>query len=478
LREPPRILIVDDDALSRDVLVSRLVNQPYETMTASDGEEALVLARTHQPDLMLLDVMMPRMDGLQVCRLLKADPSFPFTPIILITARADSKDVVAGLEAGGDEYLVKPVDPAALVARIASMLRIKALHDTVQQQAARLESQGAQLAQLNRTLEARVREQVDELERLGRLRRFLAPQVAELIVSAEGEALLDVHRREVAVLCCGLQGFTSFAETTEPETVVGVLREYHEALGTLIFRFEGTVERMAGDMLTVIFNDPLPCDEPAARAVHLAVAGRERVQELSAAWRKRGHAVNFGAGIDLGYATLGTIGFEGRLDYGAVGTVVNLAARLCDEAQPGQILVSQRAYAATEELVEASSLGELSLQGFVKPVGAFSIHQVRTGVEPAPDAAPARPRPPAGQDLLTSREREVAELIASGFTNRQIAERLSVSERTADRHVENIRDKLSVSSRAQIAAWAVEHGLRAASPEAGAAASETAHASD
>jgi adenylate cyclase len=460
VREPPRILVVDDDPQSRDILMTRLASQSYETVMASDGEQAVALAREQQPDLILLDVMMPKMDGLQVCRQLRVDPSIPFMPIILVTALADSKDLVAGLDAGGDEYLAKPVDPAELVARVRSMLRMKGLYDTVRKQAARLETKALQLEELNRTLEARAQEQVVELERLDRLRRFLPPHITRLIMSAEGEALLDSHRGEIAVVCCGLRGFTALAETTEPETVVGVLREYHEALGALIFRFEGTVERISGDALTVIFNDPLPCPDPAARAVRLAVAARQRMEELSAGWQKRGHKLGFGAGIDLGYATLGMVGFAARLDYGAIGTVVNIAARLCDEAQDGQIFVSQRVYAAAEELVEASSLGELNLPGLVKPVRAFNVRQVQTPVETTPQAGTQLGQVQGGprRDLVTDREWEVAGLIARGLTNRQIASMLVLSERTAERHVENIRDKLGVTPRAQIAAWVVEQG--------------------
>jgi class 3 adenylate cyclase len=373
MRTPPCILIVDDEPINLDILQTRLAVHGYEILTATDGEEALAIASTQQPDLILLDVMMPKMDGIDVCRRLKADASLPFMPIILVTAKAGSKDVVAGLEAGADEYLTKPVDQAALVARVKSMLRIKALHDTAQEQAARLEAQSLQLAEWNRTLEQRVQEQLAELERFGRLKRFFSPQLAELVVSSGGEKLLESHRREITVVFCDLRGFTAFSETAEPEEVMGVLREYHTALGTLIFRFEGTLERFAGDGLMVFFNDPLPCPDPAAQAVRMAVAMRQQMGELTEKWRKRGHQLGFGVGIAQGYATLGMIGFEGRVDYGAIGPVTNLASRLCDAAQGGQILISQRVYTALEELVEAELAGELPLKGFHKPVPTFNV---------------------------------------------------------------------------------------------------------
>jgi adenylate cyclase len=373
MRVPPRILIADDQPMNVDILQMRLAVHGYELLTAADGEEALAVARAQLPDLILLDIMMPKMDGLEVCRLLKGDAALPFMPIIMVTAKADTKDIVAGLEAGADEYLTKPVDQAALVARVKSMLRIKALHDTAQAQADRLEAQALQLADWNRTLEQRVAEQLAELERIGRLKRFFSPQLAELIVSTGEEKLLESHRREVTVVFCDLRDFTAFSETTEPEEVMEVLREYHTALGELIFRFEGTLERFAGDGLMVFFNDPVPCPDPAARAVRMAVAMRQRVGELTGTWRKRGHPLDFGVGIAQGYATLGKIGFEGRFDYAAIGTVTNLAARLCGEAAGGQILISQRVYAAVEALAVADQVGELSLKGFVKPVPAYNV---------------------------------------------------------------------------------------------------------
>jgi class 3 adenylate cyclase len=287
-------------------------------------------------------------------------------PIIMVTARADTRDVVAGLEAGADEYLTKPVDQTALVARVKSMLRIKALHDTVQEQA-------QQLAEWNQTLEQRVQEQLGELERVGRLKRFFSPQLAELVVSAGGEKLLQSHRREVTVVFCDLRGYTSFTETVEPEEVIEVLREYHTTLGRVIFRFQGTLERFAGDGLMVFFNDPLPCPDHAIRAIHMAVAMRQEMQELTVRWQRRGHQLAFGIGIAQGYATLGMIGFEGRVDYAAIGPTTNLAARLCEAAQGGQILISQRVHAAVENHVAVEPIDALALKGLRNPVVAFNV---------------------------------------------------------------------------------------------------------
>lgn len=373
MRTPPRILIADDNPMNLDILRARLTSHGYEILLARDGAEALAVAMEKLPDLILLDIMMPKMDGIEVCQRLKADGLLPFMPIIMVTAKAGSQDIVAGLEAGADEYLTKPVDQAALVARVKSMLRIKALHDTVQEQAARLEAQAVQLMEWNRTLEERVAKQLTDLERIGRLKRFFSPQIAEMIVSGGEERLLESHRREITVVFCDLRGYTAFAETTEPEEVMRVLREFHAAVGELIFRFEGTLERFAGDGLMVFFNDPVPCPDPAARAVRMAVAMRQRVGELTGRWHRRGYALDLGVGIAQGYATLGKIGFEGRFDYAAIGTVTNLAARLCNEAEGGQILVNQRVYVEVEGLVKAEPLGEVTLKGFHKPVPIFNV---------------------------------------------------------------------------------------------------------
>ncbi len=373
MREPARILVVDDVPDNVEMLQMRLESQGYEVVTAGDGVEALEKTSELLPDLVLLDVMMPKMDGIETVKLLKADPSLPFIPVILVTARADSKDVVSGLESGGDDYLTKPVDHAALSARVRAMLRIKALHDTVQAQARRLEEQAADLAALNRNLEERVAAQVEEIERIGRLKRFLAPQIVETIISSGGETILDHHRRDIVVLFCDMRGFTAFAETAEPEDVMAVLGEYHDALGPLIHRYEGTLDRFAGDGLIVFFNDPVPCPDPALRAVRLAVAMREAVGSLASSWAARGHEIGFGVGIAQGYATLGRIGFADRFDYSAIGTVTNLAARLCDEAADGQILVTRRIAAAIDSIAEFDSLGDLALKGLSRPVAVLNL---------------------------------------------------------------------------------------------------------
>src|SRR3984893_12177711 len=345
MNDPPRILVVDDSEANRDIIVTRLRAHGYETSEAADGEQGLAAVNECGPGLILLDVAMPKLDGIEVCRRLKSDTTRPFTPIVILTARTDTKDVVAGLDAGADEYLTKPVDQAALIARGRSVLRLKALHD-------RVCAQAADLAKWNRTLEQRVAAQVAEIERVGRLKRFLPPQLAQLIVTSGNESVLESHRREVTVLFCDLRGFTAFAETAEPEDVMLVLREYHAALGVLIDKFEGTVERFAGDGLLVLFNDPLPCPDPSIRAVPMAVEMRDAVTLPAKRWRHFGHQLRSGIGIAHGFATLGCIGFEGRFQYPATGKDANLASRLCDEALSGEILVDINVHGAVEAVAD------------------------------------------------------------------------------------------------------------------------------
>jgi adenylate cyclase len=378
LHTPPRILAVDDVPENLAIVRMRLEAHGYEVVTAADGEEALARVREVEPDLVLLDIMMPKLDGISALKQLKQDSSLRFVPVILLTAKADKSDVVAGLEAGGDDYMTKPLDQAALVARVRSMLRIKALHDLVQEQAAKLQQQTEQLAAWNRTLEDRVAAQVAEIERVGRLRRFLAPQVAELIASSESD-LLQSHRREVTVVFCDIRGFTGFTEIAEPEEVMAVLREYHQSVGELIFRYEGTLERFAGDGILILFNDPMPCPDHAERAVRMALDMRERLNGLIEIWHKRGHSLGFGVGIALGYATLGQVGFDQRFDYAAIGSVTNLASRLCDEAKPGQILISQRIFGLLERSIEASHVGDLSLKGFHRTMPTYEVVGWRAG---------------------------------------------------------------------------------------------------
>ncbi len=363
---PARILVVDDTPHNVKLLADLLTAKGFAVVTAASGAEALKVVEEERLDLVLLDVVMPGMSGYEVCQRIRTNPATGILPVVMVTALDPSQERIRGLEAGADDFLTKPINLPELLARVRSLLRIKTLYDTVQGQA-------AQLAEWNRTLEERVQEQVAQLERLGRLKRFFSPQLAELIVAGGAEDPLRSHRREVTVVFLDLRGYTAFAETAEPEEVMGVLREYHAAMGTEVLAHEGTLERFAGDGMMVFFNDPVPVADHAARAVRMALAMREAMTGLAAKWRKRSYELDIGVGIANGYATIGAIGFEGRWDYGAIGTVTNLAFRLCGEAKPGQILVSGRVLGAVEDLVDSEPVGSLPLKGFAKPVPAFSL---------------------------------------------------------------------------------------------------------
>jgi class 3 adenylate cyclase len=365
MTDEPLVLAVDDLPTNIRLLDAVLSPRGYRVISAGSGPEALQRVKDQRPDLVLLDIVMPEMDGYEVCRRLREDPATAFLPVVMITASGDQEKLRA-IEAGADDFVTKPFDQAELLARVGSLVRIKRYHDTI-------EGQAAELAEWSRTLEQRVQQQVEELERMGRLRRFLSPQLADLVVSSGDESFLDSHRREITVVFCDLRGFTAFAETSEPEEVMGVLGDYYAALGDLVSRFEGTLERFTGDGLMAFFNDPLPCEDAPLRAVRMAVAMRSRIQGLARDWSRYGYELALGVGLTQGYATLGRVGFEARLDYTAVGSVTNLAARLCAEARPWQILLSQRVHAAVEEFVTSEPVGELTLRGFTRPVPAFNV---------------------------------------------------------------------------------------------------------
>jgi adenylate cyclase len=370
VNSPAKILVIDDTPRNVKLLADILSAKGYRVLTASSGREGLAKIEAEGPDLVLLDVVMPEMSGYEVCRAIRATPSTMMLPVIMVTALDPGEERIKGIEAGADDFLTKPINQPELLARVRSLLRIKELHDEVKRQS-------VELSEWNKTLEERVRKQVEQLERLERLKRFFSPQLAEMILDGNAEDPLKTHRRELAVVFVDLRGFTAFTESSEPEEVMGVLHEYHAAMGELISEYEGTLEHFAGDGMMIFFNDPVPISNPAERAVRMTLAMRSRVEELKLKWRKLGHDLDFGVGIAQGYATLGAIGFEGRWEYGAIGSVPNLAARLCGEAKPGEVLISRRVAGNVEELVETEFAGDLTLKGFHRPVAAYNVIRLR-----------------------------------------------------------------------------------------------------
>jgi adenylate cyclase len=373
-----KILVVDDTPQNVRLLDAVLVPHGYDVLGATSGEQALDLVATARPDLILLDVVMPGMDGYAVCETLRADEENAVLPVIMVTSSI-GREKVKAIEAGADDFILKPFNNHELLTRVRSLLRIKRYHDTIKAQA-------AELQELNGTLEERVQRQVEELERLRQLRRFLSPQLADSIVSSGDDSVLRSHRRQVAMLFADLRGWTSFVDAVEPEELMRVLGEFHARIGGLVRQFDATVGFLEGDGVQLFFNDPIEVPDAALRAVRLACALREEMAELTPQWHKLGYDLGCGTGIALGYATCGEVGFEGRSDYAAIGAVTNLASRLADEAAAGQILIEQRLYAEVEDAVEVQPVGEFMLRGFLRPIVAFTVTAVR---EPAAD--PSRP---------------------------------------------------------------------------------------
>jgi class 3 adenylate cyclase/CheY-like chemotaxis protein/DNA-binding SARP family transcriptional activator len=369
------ILVVDDQEHNRKLLTDLLGANDFQVVTAVSGTEALEKVKALRPDLVLLDVVMPDLSGYEVCARIRADPGNPVLPVVMVTALDPTEERIKGLQAGADDFLSKPLNKAELLARVKSLLRIKTLYDKTQDQA-------VELRELNAGLERRVQEQIGQLQRLTQLKRFFPQQLAELIVAGDVEDPLKTHRREVTVVFLDLRGFTAFADTSEPEEVIQLLRNYHAVMGGLVHAHGGSLEQFTGDAMMVIFNDPVVVEDPAARAVRMALDMHEHFGELTVSWRKRGHDIALGIGIAHGYATIGAIGFEARMGYGVIGRVTNLASRLCAEAQPGQILISAAVQSLVEDLVDTVEMGQVNLKGFARPISAYNVLRRKTNEHP------------------------------------------------------------------------------------------------
>ncbi len=361
-----KILVVDDTAVNVTLLVDLLSHHGYQTEKASSGEDALALIAATVPDLVLLDVMMPGLSGFDTCARIRGLPGGALLPVVLVTSLDSKEDRVRGIEAGADDFLNKPINTHELLARVRSLMRIRALYRTV-------ETQREELRDWAATLEGRVTEEIAKGERLAKLKRFFSPQLVEMIVAGGADDPLASHRREITVVFLDLRGFTAFAETGEPEVVMRALAEFHRAMGALVLAHKGTLERFTGDGMMIFFNDPVPMPDHTTRACQMALAMRAAAAALHATWARAGFDLALGIGIARGYATVGAIGFEGRIDYAAIGSVTNIAARLCDHAGPGEILITQRAFAEVESQFDAGSPESLNFAGLARPLSVQRI---------------------------------------------------------------------------------------------------------
>jgi len=363
------ILVVDDQRANVEMAAELLRVRGYRVDTAVSGEEALERVRSEPPDLLVMDIVMPGLDGYEVCRRLRAREETALLPIVLVTSLDPYAERLKGIEAGADDFLSKPVNWPELFARVRALLRVKSLQDEVRRQA-------EQLREWNAMLEERVRKQVSAIERLGRLKRFFAPPVAEAIV-AGGEELLAPHRREITVVFLDLRGFTAFTDRADPGDVVDLMRAYHASMGRIVDAYGGTLEHFAGDGVMIFFNDPVPVEKPAERAVNMALELQRAFQPIAQNWTERGYTVGLGVGIAQGEATLGVIGFESRWEYAAIGNIPNLAARLCGEARAGEILIDCQTERDIAHLADTESVEPLQLRGFQQPIVAFRLRGMR-----------------------------------------------------------------------------------------------------
>ena len=372
MTQPRKILVVDDTPGNVKLLTDLLTVKGYEVATAESGHEALARIDADCPDLVLLDIMMPGMNGYEVCQRIRQNPATEILPVVMVTALDPSQERTKGIEAGADDFLGKPVNQQELLARVRSLLRVKEYYDTIQ-------DQKAQLAEWNKKLESRIEEQVAKLDKMGRLKGFLSPHLAEMVMAGEAADPLKPHRSAVTVVYIDLRGFTAFSQVSEPEEIMTVLNEYHAEMGALIQKFDGTIENFIGDGIMVIFNDPVPVPNPTELAIRMVIAMRKEMAKLKIIWQKRGYDLDCGYGIAHGYATIGAIGFGDRWHYSTIGTVANLASRLCDEAKGPQIIINQKTLPHIEDIVETEPLGLLDLKGFSKPINSFNVIGLKDG---------------------------------------------------------------------------------------------------
>ncbi len=368
ITERPRILLVDDEKEIAQVISRLLDIHGFDVTLAHTAQEALDSMETQLPELVLSDVVMPGKDGYALCGEIRRRYEDKVVPIILITGKDWSGERARGLEAGADDLITKPIDKNELLNRIHSLVKMKTLHDSVESQAHKLAAKGAEL-------ETKVNVQTNQL---GQLKRFFSPQIADFVLSHASEAVFQSRRKDVTVVFLDLRGFTAFAEKALPEQVMEVLGEYYATAGDIALKFNGSIGRLAGDGMMFFLNDPVEIPNHAVRAVEMALAMREAMIRLRGQWVPKGYELDFGIGMATGRATIGAVGFEKYWDYTVIGSVTNLASRLCDEAKSGQILASERFLGDTANGFRTQPLGVVPLKGFGNPVKIFNILAKKT----------------------------------------------------------------------------------------------------
>ncbi|MBI5186681.1 MAG: response regulator [Nitrospinae bacterium] len=363
------ILAVDDSEDNLLIIQSYLAQEGYIVNTASNGKEGLEAANSHPPDIILTDLNMPVMDGFEFTKALKGSPKTADIPVIMITAAKDTESLVKGIEIGADEYIIKPFQLTHLKVRVRSMLRIRDAQ-------MRLKKANQELFDLNHHLEERVDQKTKELEKVNFLKKFFSPQLIKSFASGEPEEIMKSHRRNITVVFLDLRGFTPFVNKNTAEEVMSVLDEYHQTIGPIIFEHEATLERFTGDGVMVFLGDPVPRQDHAAQAVHMALSFREAVKKLRPVWEKRGHNLHVGIGVATGEATLGRIGYDKRVDYAAIGNVTNLSARLCSEAPGGYILIAPSTLREIGDKFKTEKFSDLTMKGFSEPVQVYHLPDV------------------------------------------------------------------------------------------------------
>jgi hypothetical protein len=370
--EKPSILVVDDTPANLS-LMTGLLEDDYKVRASTSGEKALKIAFSENPpDLILLDIMMPEMDGHEVCKRLKASELTKKIPVIFLTAMSESEDEEKGLSMGAVDYITKPINPSIALARIKTHIDLYQSLQTIDSSNRVIQEQAEQLKLLNLSLEKKVIDQSGEIDKLSILKEFFSPQVSQAIVE-QGTDVFKTHRKNITVVFLDLRGFTAFTDNAEPEEVMEVLAGYHLVMGNIINAHGGSVGHFAGDGIMIYFNDPISVENHTEVAARMCIEMQGKFKSLVNEWSSRGIELSLGIGLAAGYATLGTIGFEGRHDYGCIGSVCNLAARLCGEAKGGQTLINEKSYRQIKDKIPGNDIGHLSLKGLNHPVQAIEL---------------------------------------------------------------------------------------------------------